>query len=88
MGTPGHCARASEQDGPITDISLLMARCDWFGLTAEQALAVLADIYGAVSNWRSIALGRHVGLSQTELNDFAPAFEHTELEAAKRLLGA
>jgi serine/threonine-protein kinase HipA len=78
----------SEQDGPITEIGLLMARCDWFGLTAEQALAALADIYGAVSNWRSIALGRHVGLSQKELDDFAPAFEHAELEAARRLLTA
>lgn len=76
----------SEEDGPITDIGLLMARCERFGLTVEQALATLGDIYRAVSDWRSVALSRDIGLSPDEIDDFAPAFEHAELEAAKKLL--
>lgn len=52
----------------------------------DQALAVLAEVHAAVSNWRQIALSPQVGLRATELDDFAPAFEHDQLEAAATLL--
>jgi serine/threonine-protein kinase HipA len=77
----------SEQDGPITDLAMLLARAAYFALSTDQALAVLAEVHAAVSSWRQLALGPEVGLRASELDDFAPAFEHEQMEAAAVLLG-
>lgn len=76
----------SEQDGPITDVQMLLARAAYFALNMDQALAILAEVHAAVSSWRQIALGREVGLRPAELDDFAPAFEHEQMEAAAVVL--
>lgn len=76
----------SEEDGPITDVTMLLGRADYFALNQQQALAALAEVYAAVSNWRQIALSSEVGLQPAELDDFAPAFEHDQTEAAALLL--
>jgi serine/threonine-protein kinase HipA len=76
----------SEQDGPITDMQMLLARADYFALDEEQALAVLGEVHAAVSNWRQVALGPEIGLRAVELDDFAPAFEHEQMKAAATLL--
>jgi serine/threonine-protein kinase HipA len=76
----------SEQDGPITDVEMLLARAADFALGADQALAVLAEVHTAVSSWRQLALSPGIGLRPAELDDFAPAFEHGEMEAAAVLL--
>ena len=77
----------SEQDGPITDVRMLLARAPYFALDETQALAVLGEVHTAVSNWRQVALGAAVGLRPADLEDFAPAFEHEQMEAAAALLG-
>ncbi|WP_168224930.1 type II toxin-antitoxin system HipA family toxin [Azoarcus sp. DD4] len=77
----------SEQDGPITDVGMLLARASYFGLDEAPALAVLAEVHAAVTNWRQVALSAEVGLRQAELDDFAPAFEHEQMAAAAALLG-
>jgi serine/threonine-protein kinase HipA len=46
----------SEQDGPITDVHMLLARSAYFGLNKAQALAVLKEVHAAVSSWRKIAM--------------------------------
>ncbi|MBW8466646.1 MAG: HipA domain-containing protein, partial [Thiobacillus sp.] len=76
----------SEQDGPITDVQMLLARAAYFALDAAQAMAILAEVHAAVSNWRQIAIGPEVGLRPAELDDFAPAFEHEQTDAAAVLL--
>jgi len=76
----------SEQDGPITDVQMLLARAPYFGLDQSQALAVLGEVHAAVSNWRQVALSPSVGLRAAELDDFAPAFEHEQMVAAAVLL--
>lgn len=76
----------SEQDGPITDVQMLLARAAYFALDTDQALAILAEVHAAVSNWRQLALSPEVGLRSAELDDFAPAFEHGQAEAAAVLL--
>ena len=65
---------------------MLMAGADYFGLRRDQALEVLAEVHSAVSNWRGLALSSEVGLPATQLDDFAPAFEHEQMEAAATLL--
>lgn len=77
----------SEQDGPITDVHMLLARSSYFALNKEQALSVLQEVYVAVSRWRQVALSPEVGLQESELDDFAPAFEHAQMEASAVLLG-
>ncbi len=77
----------SEQEGPITDIAMLLARAPYFALDKPQALAVLGEVHGAVSTWRRVAMGSDVGLQPAELDDFAPAFEHEQMDAAGVLLG-
>lgn len=76
----------SEQDGPITDVHMLLARADYFGLKPVQALVILREVYTAVAGWRTVALSRQIGLRMGELEDFAPAFEHEQMEAAAALL--
>jgi serine/threonine-protein kinase HipA len=76
----------SEQDGPITDLLVLMARCAYFALSHEQAIRILAEVYSAVAGWRRVAVSAEVGLRADELDDFAPAFEHEQMELAVKLL--
>ncbi|AUN93882.1 type II toxin-antitoxin system HipA family toxin [Pseudazoarcus pumilus] len=77
----------SEQDGPVTDVKMLLARASYFALNERRALAVLGEVHAAVANWRQLALGPEVGLRPAELDDFAPAFEHRQMDAAAMLLG-
>jgi len=77
----------SERDGPITDVGMLMARAAYFGLDEVRARAFLAEVHAAVANWRQVALSADVGLRQSELDDYAPAFEHEQMVQAATLLG-
>lgn len=76
----------SEEDGPITAVSDLMARAAYFSLGPGQAQAVLAQVVAAVSEWRVVASSAQVGLTLDEAEDFAPAFEHEQIVAARALL--
>ena len=65
----------------------LLARASYFALNEVQALAVLGEVYAAVSRWRQVAQSPEVRLRAAELDDFAPAFEHEQMDAAAALLG-
>ena len=65
---------------------MLLGRAPYFALDKTQALGVLGEVQAAVLNWRHIALSPAVGLRQWELDDFAAAFEHQQMELAARLL--
>jgi len=54
----------------------LLGQAARFELSAEHALQVLADVRRVVQGWRTVASGADVGLTASELDDFAPAFEH------------
>ena len=77
----------SEEDGPITDIHMLMARAAWFSLNEQQARQILGEVHQAVRQWKKVALSPEVGLRTAELGDFSAAFEHEQMEAAATLLG-
>lgn len=76
----------SEEDGPITDISDLLARASYFSLNSGEALAILAEVVHAVSDWKVVAMSAVVGLKANETNEFAPAFEHAQMAASRSLL--
>jgi len=77
----------SEATGPITSLDMLMAQARYFSLPPTDALHVLAQVVAAVSDWRAVALSPAVGLLARELDDFSPAFEHSQIDAARGLLG-
>jgi serine/threonine-protein kinase HipA len=75
----------SEEDGPITSVSDLLARSSYFSLGRDEARAVLAEVVHAVSQWKAVAMSAPVGLKAKEINDFVPAFEHDQILAARSL---
>lgn len=76
----------SEEDGPITDVPMLLARAPYFALDEKRALLILAEVHAVVANWRRTALSAEVGLRPNELDDFAAAFEHEQMDASAALL--
>lgn len=52
----------------------------------SESLAIVAKVHGVVSRWRSLAMSAEVGLSAAEVEDFAPAFEHSEMDKANALI--
>ena len=76
----------SEDTGPITSIETLIEKAGYFHLAKHEALAVLAEVYVAVTGWRALAMSAEVGLSTSEVEEFAPAFEHSEMDRSKVLL--
>jgi serine/threonine-protein kinase HipA len=76
----------SEDTGPIASVAQLLGQAARFQLDPRKAAVVLAEVVKAVEQWRDVALTADVGLSQAELEDFAPAFEHAGLEEALALV--
>ena len=76
----------SEDTGPITSVETLLEKAAYFHLAKAEALAVLADVHDVVTDWRSLAMSTEVGLSASEVEGFAPAFEHSEMDRAKVML--
>ncbi len=76
----------SESAGPITSLAMLMSHAAYFDLQPDCALAALAQVHSAVSQWRQVAGSAEVGMTPSEQAEFAPAFEHGEMSAAKERL--
>jgi serine/threonine-protein kinase HipA len=76
----------SEDTGPITTIDTLLEKADYFHLIKSEAIAILKEVHGAVAQWRSLAMSPRVGLTAAEIEEFAPAFEHSEMARVKALI--
>jgi serine/threonine-protein kinase HipA len=63
----------------------LLEKSGYFYLTKPEALAVMAEVHHAVAGWCSLAMSAKVGLTAVEVEDFAPAFEHPEMERVSAL---
>ncbi len=59
-----------------------MSVAPYFKLSRARAREVLGEVEHAVARWRDE--GRSLGMSDTELEPFASAFEHSERDAARR----
>jgi serine/threonine-protein kinase HipA len=73
----------SEDTGPIASVGQLLEQASRFELKPDEAKQVLAEVVNAVTQWRAVALTQEVGLTAAELDDFEPAFEHSDLEEAQ-----
>jgi serine/threonine-protein kinase HipA len=73
----------SDTSGPVAALDPLMEAAAYFGIKTKRAREIVAEVDGAVSNWRT--RGREIGMSKVELDQFADAFEHRERLAAGRI---
>src|SRR5579863_1070243 len=71
----------SEDTGPEATIEALMSALPYFRIAVPRARQMLRKVEQAVSQWRS--MGRSLGMSTQELDQFADAFEHEERVAAQ-----
>lgn len=71
----------SEEAGPEATIEALMSVLPYFRIAPARAREILAMVERAVSQWR--AVGRGLGMTTSELDQFAEAFEHHQRAAAR-----
>ena len=71
----------SEEAGPEATIEALMSVIPYFRIAPPRARQMLREVEQAVSRWRYV--GRGLGMTTQELDQFADAFEHEERAAAR-----
>ena len=71
----------SEEVGPEASIAALMSIIPYCRIKLATAKNILAEVERAVATWR--LTGRSIGMNDTELDQFADAFEHSERKAAR-----
>ena len=74
----------SEDAGPEATIDGLMSVIRYFNISPTRAKEILSGVERAVSTWRTKA--RALGMTDTEIDQFADAFEHAERAAARRAI--
>lgn len=73
---------AINEDDGTASLGLAMEVASYFELNDDQARTVAEQVGNAVANWRDEA-ARH-GLTRTEIDRMASAFEHEDLKIARR----
>lgn len=76
-GDDPHLHTAIDEYATDAQVGLLMEVAPLFRLDADHARAVLAEVDGAVSDWRTAAWS--VGLDEAAVHAMAPAFDHGRL---------
>lgn len=71
----------SEDTGPSASIDALLSVTTYFGMKRDAARTLLGKVVAAVSDWRRV--GRSIGMTDKELDQFSEAFEHPEFDAAR-----
>ena len=74
----------SEDVGPEMTIDALMSVIAYFRVTKARARQILSEVVKSVDSWRET--GQSIGMSKEELEPFVDAFEHTERNAAMKLI--
>ena len=77
----------SEDTGPITSMAQLMGQASQFALSRNQSLEIVRQVVKAVMQWRVLGLSAEVGMTAQELDEFALAFDHPDLDDARKLAG-
>jgi serine/threonine-protein kinase HipA len=72
----------SAETGPEATIEALLSVAPYFKIPRARAQEVVRQVERAVSRWRKE--GRSLGMTDSELEPFAAAFEHPERNAARR----
>ncbi len=75
----------SEASGPITSLEQLLSEAPYFGFTRAEAETAAGDIAIKLADWRKLGASREIALSEEDLNQLTPAFEHSDAQAARAL---
>jgi serine/threonine-protein kinase HipA len=75
----------TEDAGPQASVDSLLAAAPYFQLSAARAREILGEVEGTVARWRHV--GRAIGMTELDIEQFADAFEHEERGAARREAG-
>ena len=71
----------SPETGPEATVEALLSVAPYFKIQKARAKEMVAHVEHVVAGWRDE--GRSIGMTDAELEPFAPAFEHSEREAAR-----
>ena len=74
----------SEDAGSDMTIDALMSVIAYFRITNARAKEILSEVAYSVESWRRT--GQSIGMIDEELEPFADAFEHAQLNVAKKLI--
>lgn len=71
----------TSETGSAATIDALLSATEYFAVSRARAREMLGVVESAVARWREV--GREVGMTGRELEQFADAFEHSERAAAR-----
>ncbi len=80
---PRILSTAINLDDGTASLELALTVAEYFGLNAERARAIAAEVGEAVADWRKEAA--QLGLKGSEIDRMASAFEHGDLRQARSL---
>jgi serine/threonine-protein kinase HipA len=75
----------SDDTGPEASVDALISVIPYFRISGSRAKKILNEVETVVARWRDQA--RELGMSATELDQYADAFEHAERAAVRRFIG-
>ncbi len=70
-------------DSSAASLELALEVAEEFGLKPNQAKAVVREVCGAVAQWKQTA--KQYGINDKAMAKMASAFEHSDLEMARKL---
>jgi serine/threonine-protein kinase HipA len=70
-------------DDGTASIDLILSVAEYFSLSSDGTRAVIAEVVKAVAPWRREAAG--LGISRTEIDKLASAFDHDDFKKAGTL---
>jgi serine/threonine-protein kinase HipA len=74
----------SEETGPEATIDAALSVLSYFRISQTKAKEILGRIVAVVSKWREA--GMTLGMNNKELDQFADAFEHSEIDVARKAI--
>jgi serine/threonine-protein kinase HipA len=76
----------TEHSGPVDSIADVLDAAPDFWLREDNAKRVLGEVCTAIQDWKRIAKSAPVGMTNDDLDAFAPALENDQMRTAVRLL--
>lgn len=78
----------TEESGPSGSIDDALLAAPFFHLDPDAAVRILGEVVRAVMQWQAVAMSPGVEMTSQETDAFVPAFEHEQLDLAKRRLSS
>ncbi|WP_137925405.1 type II toxin-antitoxin system HipA family toxin [Cupriavidus sp. 2SB] len=75
-----------EAYGPVDSIKAVIGVASYFRLDSSAVQRVLGQVCRAIDTWANVGKSAAVGMSNRDLDDFAPAFENAQMRIARSLL--